>query len=136
MFYRLLDDTYTVDEIEEILEGISGVVEVDIESELMAAAHTNVLLLQQVFRQAQKWHLDLDADLAELENKYMLWLISSMWDSVNDSFRELLDKVKRWEDSELSSQGVEEKPTLALKKKLAPLNEGGPMQLLKAQVLE
>jgi leucine zipper transcription factor-like protein 1 len=67
--YRLLDDTYTVDEIEDILEDINGVVEVEVESELMAAAHTNVLLLQQVFKQAQKWHLNLDADLAELENR-------------------------------------------------------------------
>ena len=50
---------------------------------------------------------------------------------------ELLDKVKRWEESELS--GLNEKaPSSALslspKKKLAPLNEGGPVQLLKLQV--
>ena len=91
-------------------------IETEAESELMAATHTNVLLLQQIFTQAQKWHLDLDADLAELEN------------------RELLDKVKRWEDSELSSQNVDDGPLL-VQKKLAPLNEGGPMQLLKAQVI-
>ena len=60
-------------------------------------------------------HFPLDADLAELEN------------------RELLDKVKRWEDSELSTQNMENKE-LIVQKKLAPLNEGGPMQLLKAQV--
>ena len=47
--------------------------------------------------------------------------------------RELLDKVKRWEDSELSTQNIENKD-LIVQKKLAPLNEGGPMQLLKAQV--
>ena len=47
---------------------------------------------------------------------------------------ELLDKVKRWEESELSGQPLNEKtPTLSPKKKLAPLNEGGPMQLLKLQ---
>ena len=48
--------------------------------------------------------------------------------------RELLDKVKRWEDSELSTQNMENKD-LIVQKKLAPLNEGGPMQLLKAQVI-
>lgn len=64
-----MDDTYTVDEIEDILSDITGVVETEAESELMAAAHANVLLLHQVFIQAQKWHLDLDADLAELENR-------------------------------------------------------------------
>ncbi len=44
-------------------------VSVEVEAELLSAAHTNVLLLQQVFAQAQRWHLDLDADLAELENR-------------------------------------------------------------------
>ena len=48
---------------------------------------------------------------------------------------ELLDKVKRWEESELSGQPLNEKtPSLSPKKKLAPLNEGGPMQLLKLQM--
>jgi len=112
---RLLEDTYTVEEIEDILNDINQMIETEAESELMAACHTNVLLLQQIFVQAQKWHLDLDADLAELEN------------------RELLDKVKRWEDSELSTQNIENKD-LIVQKKLAPLNEGGPMQLLKAQI--
>ena len=47
---------------------------------------------------------------------------------------ELLDKVKNWEESELSGQPLNEKaPTLSPKKKLAPLNEGGPMQLLNLQ---
>ena len=47
----------------------------------------------------------------------------------------MLDKVKRWEESELSGQPVNEKaPTLSPKKKLAPLNEGGPVQLLKLQM--
>lgn len=112
---KLLDDTYTIEEVEDILKDINSMVGTEAETELLAAAHTNVLLLQQIFLQAQKWHLDLDADLSTLEN------------------RELLDKVKRWEDSELSSQGVEDRPSL-VQKKLAPLNEGGPVQLLKAQI--
>ena len=43
--------------------------------------------------------------------------------------------MKRWEESELSGQSLNEKtPTLlSPKKKLAPLNQGGPMQLLKLQ---
>ena len=41
-----------------------------------------------MFGQAQRWHLELEADLAELEN------------------RELLDRVKSWEDEELSGQKV------------------------------
>ncbi len=45
-----------------------------------------------------------------------------------------MDKVKRWEESELSGQPTAEKPTLPdAKKKLAPLSDAGPMQLLKLQ---
>ena len=42
----------------------------------------NVLLLQQIFRQAEKWHLDLDADLANLENRFELvfcWCGMQLW---------------------------------------------------------
>ena len=66
---RLTDDTYTVDEVGDALDDAASVVNDDVESELLNAAHTNVLLLQQVFAQAQKWHLNLDANLAELENR-------------------------------------------------------------------
>ena len=44
-------------------------VELEAETEFLSASHTNVLLLQQIFAQAQKWHLDLDADLSSLENR-------------------------------------------------------------------
>ena len=114
-FFRLLDDTYTIEEIEDILRDIREIVQLEAESELINAAHTNVLLLHQIFGQAQKWHLDLDANLADLEN------------------RDLLDQVKRWEDSECISGTVEDSKPL-VQKKLAPLNEGGPMQLLKIQI--
>ena len=43
--------------------------------------------------------------------------------------------MKRWESSELSNQTVDDKPSL-VQKKLAPLNEGGPVQLLKVQVIK
>ena len=52
------------------------------------------------------------------------------------SFRELLDKVKSWEESELSAQSHLDKPHLSPKKKLAPLNEAGPVQLLNLQINE
>ena len=66
---RLLDSTYTVDEIEEVWNDLQNIVSGDVESELIACSHTNVLLLKQIFEQAQKWHLNLEADLAELENR-------------------------------------------------------------------
>ena len=67
--YRLLESTYTVDEIEDVWNDLQSMVSGDVESELIAYSHTNVLLLKQIFEQAQKWHLNLDADLAELENR-------------------------------------------------------------------
>jgi leucine zipper transcription factor-like protein 1 len=66
-----LDDTFTIEEVEEILKDIDSMVETEVETELFGAARTNVLLLQQIFLQAQKWHLDLDADLSALEHRYV-----------------------------------------------------------------
>ena len=69
IIFRLLESTYTIDEIEDVWNDLRSIVSTDVESELIACSHTNVLLLKQVFEQAQKWHLNLDADLAELENR-------------------------------------------------------------------
>ena len=66
---RLLEPTYTDDEVRDMLTDIGNVIASEIDSELINSSHTNVLVLQQVFTQAQKWHLDLDADLAEVENR-------------------------------------------------------------------
>ena len=66
---RLNETTYTVEEVGDLLADVASVIETDVDSELINSAHTNVLLLQQVFGQAEKWHLNLDADLAELENR-------------------------------------------------------------------
>ena len=66
---RLMENTYTDDEVRDMLTDIGNVIASEIDSELINSSHTNVLVLQQVFTQAQKWHLDLDADLAELENR-------------------------------------------------------------------
>ena len=50
-----------------------------------------------------------------------------------------MDAVRRWEDSELSSQSATEKPAMVMitRKKLVPLGEaaGGATQLLNAQVV-
>jgi len=111
---RLMDDTFTVEEVEEIIAAVSEAVTNEIETELINSAHTNVLLLQQLFGQGEKWHLNLETDLSELEN------------------RELLEAVRKWEENELAGAKVE-KPLIE-KKKLAPLNDGGPTQLLNLQI--
>ncbi|XP_023321990.1 leucine zipper transcription factor-like protein 1 [Eurytemora carolleeae] len=94
------------------MEKMSAVAEV--ETELINTAHTNVLLLQQLFTQAEKWHLNLDTDLSQLEN------------------RELLESIKAWEESDAANSKID--GGWLEKKKLAPLNEGGPAQLLNLQI--
>jgi leucine zipper transcription factor-like protein 1 len=65
----VLEDTYTLEEVLEMLESLQSVVRGEVESELINTAHTNVLLLRQVFSQAEKWYLNLQADISELENR-------------------------------------------------------------------
>ena len=111
---RLNDDTYTLDEVDEVIEAVTESVTSEVETELINSAHTNILLLRQLFSQAEKWHLNLDTDTSELEN------------------RDLLEAVKKWEEREFSGAKID--TALKEKKKLAPLNEGGPTQLLQIQI--
>ena len=129
---RVNEDTFTGEEVEEIVEAVEEAAASEVEAELLNSAHTNILLLKQLFSQAEKWHLNLDTDMSELEN------------------RDLLDAVKQWEERELMGGKVTsvqccsvrcemvpcvqmEKPLMD-KKRLAPLNEGGPAQLLQLQI--
>lgn len=59
-----------MDEVSEVLSGLQAVVYSEVESELINTAHTNVLLLRQLFSQAEKWYLKLQTDISELENRY------------------------------------------------------------------
>ena len=70
-----MDDTYTLDEVTDMLDELHAVVKGELESELMNSSHTNVLLLRQLFSQAEKWHLKLQADISELENRYVPLLL-------------------------------------------------------------
>uniref|UniRef100_A0A3B5MJD7 Leucine zipper transcription factor-like protein 1 n=1 Tax=Xiphophorus couchianus TaxID=32473 RepID=A0A3B5MJD7_9TELE len=65
---RLVEDTFTVDEVREMLDGLQMVVRGEVEMELIDTAHTNVLLLRQIFSQAEKFYLRLQSDISELEN--------------------------------------------------------------------
>ena len=85
---RINDDTFTVDEVEEIIEAVKEAVSSEVETELLNTSHTNILLLKQLFSQAEKWHLNLDTDTSELENK------------------DLLDAIKKWEEAELAGSKV------------------------------
>lgn len=61
-----------MDEVTEILEGLRTLMQGEVESSLMSASHMNVLLLQQLCAQAQRWHLTLEANMSELENRLVI----------------------------------------------------------------
>lgn len=67
---RLDETTYTIDEVKDMLTNLLISVQGELEAELINSAHTNVLLLRQMFIQAEKWHLKLSADISELENRW------------------------------------------------------------------
>ncbi|XP_062976039.1 leucine zipper transcription factor-like protein 1 [Elgaria multicarinata webbii] len=108
---RLVEDTFTIDEVTDILDGLQTVVHSEVESELINTTYTNVLLLRQIFSQAEKWYLKLQTDISELEN------------------RDLLEQVAEFEKSEFTSSN---KPNPELvKPKLTPLHEGASELLNK-----
>lgn len=111
-----MEETFTADEVSEVLSGLQAVVHSEVESELIHTAHTNVLLLRQLFSQAEKWYLKLQTDVSELEN------------------RELLEQLAEFEKAEFTSSN--KKPIMdTMKPKLAPLNEGGTTELLNKEIL-
>ncbi|XP_061109498.1 leucine zipper transcription factor-like protein 1 isoform X1 [Conger conger] len=112
---RLTEETFTVDEVTDLLEGLRAVVRGEVETELINTAHTNVLLLRQLFSQAEKFYLKLQTDASELEN------------------RDLLEQVAELEKAEFKS--TNRKATQeSSKPKLAPLNEGGVSELLNKEI--
>ncbi|XP_055037409.1 leucine zipper transcription factor-like protein 1 isoform X2 [Misgurnus anguillicaudatus] len=111
---RLVEETYTVDEVAEMLDGLQVLVRGEVEMELINTAHTNVLLLRQLFSQAEKFYLRLQTDISELEN------------------RELLEQVAEFEKTDFKPNSKMNQETS--KPKLAPLNEGGVSELLQKEI--
>ncbi|XP_017578805.1 leucine zipper transcription factor-like protein 1 isoform X2 [Pygocentrus nattereri] len=111
---RLVEETFTVDEVADMLDGLQVVVRGEVEMELINTAHTNVLLLRQLFSQAEKFYLRLQTDISELEN------------------RELLEQVAEFEKTDFKSNSKVNQESS--KPKLAPLNEGGVSELLNKEI--
>ena len=57
------------DEVEEMLKSLSGAVNADVGSEMINSHHTSALLLRQLFQQADKWYLQMTADISAMENR-------------------------------------------------------------------
>ncbi|XP_051543653.1 leucine zipper transcription factor-like protein 1 isoform X1 [Myxocyprinus asiaticus] len=111
---RLIEETYTVDEVSDMLDGLQVLVRGEVEMELINTAHTNVLLLRQLFSQAEKFYLRLQTDISELEN------------------RELLEQVAEFEKTDFKPNSKVNQESN--KPKLAPLNEGGVSELLQKEI--
>ncbi|XP_054848154.1 leucine zipper transcription factor-like protein 1 isoform X1 [Eublepharis macularius] len=109
---RLVEETFTIDEVSDMLDGLQTVVHSEVESELINTAYTNVLLLRQIFSQAEKWYLKLQTDISELEN------------------RNLLEQVAEFEKAEFVSSNKKPNPE-QVKPKLTPLHEGASELLQK-----
>ncbi|CAH0393235.1 unnamed protein product [Bemisia tabaci] len=75
---RLLDSTYTKQEVEDLITSLQNLIVTEMEAELISFSHINVLLLTQLFTQAQQWHLRLNVDLSELQNKKLLEIVKSL----------------------------------------------------------
>jgi len=56
-----------------MLDSLLTVVRGEVDNELNHTAHTNILMLVQLFQQAEKWHLKLQADISELENRLAVY---------------------------------------------------------------
>ena len=78
----------TGDEVREMLDGLCGVVKAEVDSELINSAHTHAILLRQLFQTADRWHLNLEPKISELENRCVgVWVCgyvggcagSSLW---------------------------------------------------------
>ena len=55
-----------------MLDGLCAVLKADIGSDLMHNSHTSALLLRQLLKQAENWHLKMKVDISELESGYAL----------------------------------------------------------------
>jgi len=109
---RLKDEqTLTVDEVHDILADLWDSAKEEIDTELSHQSHTYVLLLRQLFMQAENWHLKLQADISELENK------------------DLLDKVRNFENEHIAG-----KKSNYQAPKLEPVNDSGATVLLREKI--
>ncbi|CAL8103689.1 unnamed protein product [Calicophoron daubneyi] len=73
--------TFTVDEVREIVETLRNDVLLDVETEFMNMSYVTIVLLRQLFKQAEKWHLRMIVDISELEDLALLNLVRSLGES-------------------------------------------------------
>jgi len=55
--------------VKNILSNLEKTMTDEIKCELSAYTSTNLLMMYQFFQQAEKWHLRLNVDISEIQNK-------------------------------------------------------------------
>ena len=114
---------------------LNQVVRADVESEFLDSNHTNCLLLRQLFKQAEKWHLKLNIDTsgkpAPSQSYYHNFTfrmhipdlrLNLTWNHTELENKALLDEVAKLEDSS-SSQSIRNES----KTKLTPIQDSGTL---------
>ncbi|KAL5243233.1 hypothetical protein ACI65C_010643 [Semiaphis heraclei] len=89
---NLLDETYTKEEVKNILNSLERTITNEIKCELSAYTNTNLLMMYQFFQQAEKWHLRLNVDISEMQNKELLQEMEKIETSYNIMNRTLEKK--------------------------------------------
>ncbi|XP_015366000.1 PREDICTED: leucine zipper transcription factor-like protein 1 isoform X2 [Diuraphis noxia] len=90
---NLLDETYTKEEVKNILNSLERTITNEIKGELSAYTNTNLLMMYQFFQQAEKWHLRLNVDISEMQNKELLQAMEKIEIS-NNIMNRTLEKKK------------------------------------------
>ncbi|KAL4122048.1 hypothetical protein QTP88_014453 [Uroleucon formosanum] len=90
---NLLDETYTKEEVKNVLSNLEKTMTNEIKCELSAYTNTNLLMMYQFFQQAEKWHLRLNLDISEIQNKELLQEMEKIETSYN-KMKQTLEKKK------------------------------------------
>ena len=76
---RLFDDQYHVDDVVALIDGLLSVVRATMKRDLQQSAFSSVLLLKQVFEQAEERGVSLTTDLPTTEDRRLLEVVDR-WD--------------------------------------------------------
>lgn len=77
---RLNQNDYSQDEVETLLNDLTKIVKANVQTEMLHAAHINVVLLKQLFGQAEKAGTVLNADTSALEDRTLLAVAKQLED--------------------------------------------------------
>jgi len=72
------DDTFSSEEVGDMLDSLSETLKADLTRNLQRVSHSNVVLLRQLFAQAEDKNANLSVDTSYLEDELLLSLVAKM----------------------------------------------------------